>query len=105
MSIKFLRKAHPILRCPRRSIAVRFLARLGIGDLVDQKANAAFGDDVRCTIADLDGDDRVRGSDAEHGEEVHNRVCAPTDHRHLLSELDLPLDLRVALTLPMYSAL
>jgi len=35
------------------------LVGLGICDLVDQKSDTTLGDDVRCAIANLDGDDSV----------------------------------------------
>merc|ERR1711865_602342 len=67
------------------------LVGLGISDLVDQDADTTLGDDVRCAVANLNGDNRVRCVDSEHGEQVDNWVCAPADNRHELGCLDLAL--------------
>ena len=58
------------------------LVGLGVRDLVDDQAHTALGDDVGGAIADLNADNGMGGIDAKHGEQVHNRVCAPTDHGH-----------------------
>merc|ERR1719502_1422984 len=65
------------------------LLGLGVSDLVDHKANTALGDDVRDAVADLDGDNRLGGGDAQHWEQVDNWVGAPRDHSHHLSSGDL----------------
>ena len=67
------------------------LVGLGISDLVDQEADTTLGDDVRCTVANLNGDNRVCCIDSEHGEQVDNWVCAPADNSHELGCLDLAL--------------
>merc|ERR1712039_251593 len=61
-----------------------FLGGLCIRDLVDQKPDSALGDDVGCTVANLDRDNGMRCVDAEHGEQVHDGVCAPTHNCHKL---------------------
>merc|ERR1711935_561268 len=68
------------------------LQRLRIGDLVDQNPNTTLGNDVGCAVANLDSDDGMCRVDAEHGKQVHDRVCAPTDDSHDLGCLDLPLN-------------
>merc|ERR1711897_130973 len=74
--------APPLSRSRKQGL----LVRLGICDLVDHEADTALGDDVRNAIAKLDRHHSVRGGDAEHREEVHNGVGAPTDHRHHTSK-------------------
>merc|ERR1711893_223760 len=75
------------------------LLRLGIGNLVDEQAHATLRDDVRGTVADLDADHGLGSRDAQHREEVHDRICAPADHSHQLSCLDLVLHNTIGLTL------
>merc|ERR1711953_459361 len=65
---------------------------LRVGDLVNHQSHTALRDDVGDTVADLNGDNRRRGIDAEHGEQVHDRVCAPANYSHHLSSLDFALD-------------
>merc|ERR1712039_381758 len=74
-----------------------FLLGLGACDLVDHDANTALGDDVRHAVAQLDGDHRGCSIDAQHGEQVHNRVSAPGDDGHDLGRLDLARNHWVAL--------
>ena len=40
---------------------------LGDGDVVDEEADAALGDDVRDAVAELDAEDGVGAGEAEHG--------------------------------------
>merc|ERR1712178_523256 len=61
------------------------LLRFRIRDLVDHQAHAAFRDDVGNAVTDLNRDNRSRSIDAQHGEQVHDGVCAPTDYGHHLS--------------------
>merc|ERR1711871_1160400 len=68
------------------------LGRLGIGDLVDDQANTALGDDVRDAVANLDVDNRAAATKANHWEQVDNWVCAPADDSPHLCLLDLALD-------------
>jgi len=65
--------------------------RLRNGNLVNDQTDPAFRDDVRDAIANLNGDNRVRRIDSEHGEEVDDWVCAPADNSHELCCLDLAL--------------
>merc|ERR1712014_210904 len=65
--------------------------RLCISDLVDEKSNTTLGDDIRCAVANLDADNCLGSIDAKHWEQVHNWVCAPTDHRHICAVWILPL--------------
>merc|ERR1719471_1897117 len=81
----------------RRSGQQTLFVGLGVCDLVDHEADAALGDDVRHAVANLDGDDCIRGGDAEHGKEVDHGVGAPANHRHQLRHLDLALHHGVAL--------
>merc|ERR1740117_2294323 len=62
---------------------------LGVRDLVDHNSHTALGDDVGAAVANLNADDGMCGIDAHHGEQVHNGVCAPTDHGPHLSSADL----------------
>merc|ERR1719399_955907 len=68
------------------------LCRLGVGNLVDDEANTALGDDVRNAVANLDVDNRAASTEANHWEQVDNWVCAPADDGPHLSLLDLALD-------------
>merc|ERR1712190_76196 len=72
--------------------------RLCISDLVDEKSNTTLGDDIRCAVANLDADNCLGSIDAKHWEQIHNRVCAPTDDCHNLRSLDLAFDSRIGLT-------
>ena len=63
-----------------------FLGGLCIRDLVDQKPDSALGDDVGCTVANLDSDNGMRCVDAEHEEQVRHGVCAPTHNCHKLCD-------------------
>merc|ERR1712014_561437 len=67
------------------------------GDLVDEQPNSTFGNDVRCTIADLDAHHSLGCTDSHHGEQVDNWVCAPADDRGNLSHLDLATDVVISL--------
>merc|ERR1719333_1931720 len=68
------------------------LGRLGIGDLVNDEANTALGDDVGDAVANLDVDDRAASTEANHWEQVDNWVCAPAHNSPHLCLLDLALD-------------
>merc|ERR1712064_150111 len=74
------------------------LVGLCIRDLVDDQSHTTLGDDVGNAVTDLNGDNRLCSVNAKHGEQVHNRICTPTDHGHHLGNFDLVLDDYVGLT-------
>merc|ERR1711865_559162 len=74
------------------------LVRLCVGDLIDHNAHTALGDDVGGAVAELNADNRMRSIDAKHGEQVHNRICAPADNRQHLRISDLSSDNWISLT-------
>merc|ERR1719464_1355229 len=100
--------AHPSLHSSQQLDAVLllwpslwqevFLGRLCICDLVNDQTNTALRDDVRDTISNLNGNHGRGCIDAKHGEQVHNRVSAPTNHCHDLGRPDLARDDWVRLT-------
>ena len=77
--------------------ALVIIGGLGDRDVVDEEANAALGDDVGHTVAELDGDDRAGAIQAEHREDVHDRVRAPRDHGRPADPCELQGDLLVLL--------
>merc|ERR1712176_1659218 len=68
------------------------LAGFGIRDLVDDNANSAFRDNVGRTVAQLDGHHCFCRRNSEHWEQIHDRICAPADHRHNLRCANLLCD-------------
>merc|ERR1712137_1111906 len=87
-----LKQAHPSSKSIRLAIQLKrhsLLLRLGIGNLIDNQPDSALGNDVGHTIAQLDANDCPRWIDLEHGEQVHNRVCAPADACHDLCSTNL----------------
>merc|ERR1719240_1577554 len=74
------------------------LVGLRVGDLINHDANTALGDDVGDAVANLNANDSMCGIDAEHGEQVHNREGAPTDHGPHLCGADLVGDDWVSLS-------
>merc|ERR1719230_1610728 len=76
---------------------VGLLLGLGVRDFVDQQADTALGDDVGDAVAQLNGDNCCCRFDSEHGEQVHHRISAPTDHRHDLCGFNVASDHRVRL--------
>merc|ERR1711959_568274 len=75
-----------------------FLVGLCIGDLIDDQSHTALGDDVRGAVANLNANNCMGSIDAKHGEQVHNRVCAPTDHGPHLGSANLAGNDWVSLT-------
>merc|ERR1712028_183905 len=73
------------------------LVGLRVGDLIDDNSHAALRDDVGTAVADLNADNRMCSIDAHHGEQVHHRICAPTDHCPHLCSSDLSGDNWVSL--------
>mmetsp|Transcript_37337 Transcript_37337/g.93256 ORF Transcript_37337/g.93256 Transcript_37337/m.93256 type:complete len:292 (-) Transcript_37337:67-942(-) len=90
---------------PESLLLARFLGdalqgvRLGHGDIVDEEADAALGNDVSGAVAKLDADDRVGAVEAEHREDVHDRVRAPRDDGRPADHRELRGDRRVRLGL------
>merc|ERR1712232_1407838 len=76
-------EAGRILICLNKcSLQKVLLAGLRIRDLVNHQSNSALGNNVRHTISQLDRYHCLGRREAEHWEQVHNWVCAPTDHSH-----------------------
>ena len=69
--------------------------RLGNSDLVNHQTNTALGDDVRDRVTQLDEHHNVGSGDAQHGEDVDDRVGAPRDDSPPLDTLDEVTDGRV----------
>merc|ERR1711988_1759473 len=66
--------------------------RLGSCDTIDDKANAALGNDVGDAVAHLDGHNCMGAAEADHWEDVDNWVGQPADHGPILGALNHLLD-------------
>merc|ERR1712087_325452 len=72
---------------------------LGVGDLVDDKADTALGDDVGDAVADLDVDDGLSAGEAHHWEDVDDGVGQPREHRQALGRVEQITDVVILLRL------
>merc|ERR1719491_840704 len=68
---------------------------LGHRDLINHQTHTTFRDDIRDGVSELDVDlDRIT-LDAEHGEDVHDRISTPRNDGPPLDTLDQITDMRI----------
>merc|ERR1719491_238684 len=72
--------------------------RLRHRDLIDHETNTTLGNDITNTVSQLDVDLDAITLDAEHGEDVDNRVGTPGNDGPPLNTLDEITDMRITFT-------
>merc|ERR1712032_816121 len=85
-------------QCLPQQATLAFVGRLQGGDLVDEQANTALGDDVGHAVTDLHCNNCLSSSNPEHGKQINHGVCAPADDGDDLAEGDHALHCGVLLT-------